>query len=425
MALHGGRGVGVRPHPGQQRVVEQPDPQHAGVGADLLGQRAGEGGGGVGVAGGGPGDGVEQAGGVADRAGDDAVDGGAGPRLAEVGAEGGARPGGLEPDQAHSLDGMRIEPPPSEAWAAGTINDATAAALPPDEPPVECSGFHGLRLGPWARGSVVMVVPNSGVLVRPTTTSPASRKRVVRVSSTVGVWSRSFRNDAPACIGSPALRSPRSLSTKGTPRNGPSGSAPSASSRALSKRSWMTALSCGLTASMRSMAASTNSRGEASPRRTSSACPQASSRPRSSSATAASCVGSSTATLLRRCAEAGGSRRGAQRRGSGGGGQVGARRSSQHPDSDRERGPHPGGDGRIELGPCPSVALGHGQVVGSVASLPGPSWRSPRPTPRGRRGPSGEPRSAGPWRCRRFRPDPGRPWRWASASRPPLPENRL
>ena len=44
---------------------------------------------------------------------------------------------GLSPTSPHSLDGMRIEPPPSEAWAAGTINDATAAALPPDEPPVE------------------------------------------------------------------------------------------------------------------------------------------------------------------------------------------------------------------------------------------------------------------------------------------------
>jgi hypothetical protein len=43
---------------------------------------------------------------------------------------------------------MRIEPPPSLACATGTIPDATAAADPPLEPPVECAGFHGLRLAP-------------------------------------------------------------------------------------------------------------------------------------------------------------------------------------------------------------------------------------------------------------------------------------
>ena len=43
---------------------------------------------------------------------------------------------------------IRIDPPPSLAWANGTLPDATAAAEPPLEPPVECSGFHGLQLGP-------------------------------------------------------------------------------------------------------------------------------------------------------------------------------------------------------------------------------------------------------------------------------------
>ncbi len=42
-----------------------------------------------------------------------------------------------------------------------------------------------------------------------------------------------------------------------------------ASARARSKRSWMTALSCGSSASIRAMAASTSSTGDASPRRTS------------------------------------------------------------------------------------------------------------------------------------------------------------
>jgi hypothetical protein len=43
---------------------------------------------------------------------------------------------------------MRIEPPPSVAWPIATIPEATAAAVPPLEPPVEWSGFQGLRVGP-------------------------------------------------------------------------------------------------------------------------------------------------------------------------------------------------------------------------------------------------------------------------------------
>ena len=44
---------------------------------------------------------------------------------------------GLSPTRPHSLAGTRIEPPPSLACATGTIPAATAAADPPDEPPVE------------------------------------------------------------------------------------------------------------------------------------------------------------------------------------------------------------------------------------------------------------------------------------------------
>ena len=69
--------------------------------------------------------------------------------------------------------GMRIEPPPSLAWATGTIPDATAAAEPPLEPPVERSVLRGLRAGPKSAGSVLGLSPNSGVLVVPSTTMPA------------------------------------------------------------------------------------------------------------------------------------------------------------------------------------------------------------------------------------------------------------
>ena len=72
---------------------------------------------------------------------------------------------GLRPTSPHSLAGTRIEPPPSPACAIGTMPAATAAAEPPEDPPVEWSGSHGLRLGPNAAGSVVIVPPNSGVFV--------------------------------------------------------------------------------------------------------------------------------------------------------------------------------------------------------------------------------------------------------------------
>ena len=50
---------------------------------------------------------------------------------------------------------MRIEPPPSVAWAAGTTPAATAAAAPPELPPEERLRSHGLRVGRAPVGSVV------------------------------------------------------------------------------------------------------------------------------------------------------------------------------------------------------------------------------------------------------------------------------
>ena len=72
------------------------------------------------------------------------------------------------------LAGMRIEPPPSPAWPSGTIPLATAAPVPPLEPPGECAVFHGLCAGPYACGSVVVISPYSGVFVLPTMTNPAA-----------------------------------------------------------------------------------------------------------------------------------------------------------------------------------------------------------------------------------------------------------
>ena len=55
---------------------------------------------------------------------------------------------GLRPNRPHALAGMRIEPPPSPACANGTMPDATAAALPPLDPPGDRSRSQGLRAGP-------------------------------------------------------------------------------------------------------------------------------------------------------------------------------------------------------------------------------------------------------------------------------------
>ena len=55
---------------------------------------------------------------------------------------------GLRPTRPQAAAGIRIEPPPSLAWASGTIPAATAAAEPPLDPPGERSRSHGFRAGP-------------------------------------------------------------------------------------------------------------------------------------------------------------------------------------------------------------------------------------------------------------------------------------
>ena len=54
---------------------------------------------------------------------------------------------GLMPTSPQQEAGMRTEPPPSEPWAIGTIPAATAEPEPPDDPPLVCLRFHGLRVG--------------------------------------------------------------------------------------------------------------------------------------------------------------------------------------------------------------------------------------------------------------------------------------
>src|SRR3954454_9722562 len=110
----------------------------------------------------------------------------------------------------------------------GTIALATAAATPPDEPPVEWSGFHGLRAGGKLLASVVTVVPISGTLLRPRLMKPAPRNNSAKKEVTGQRNSRS--GPRPYVSGSPATLQPRSLNRIGTPANGPLTS-PAASAR--------------------------------------------------------------------------------------------------------------------------------------------------------------------------------------------------
>src|SRR5256885_2175482 len=101
---------------------------------------------------------------------------------------------GLRPTSPQHDAGIRIEPPPSLPLASGTILAATAAALPPDDPPDVRDGSNGLRVGPNRRGSVIGRIPNSGVFVLPTTIAPAARRR------RTGSLSRAGTQSPPASV---------------------------------------------------------------------------------------------------------------------------------------------------------------------------------------------------------------------------------
>src|ERR1700761_7085932 len=120
---------------------------------------------------------------------------------------------GLSPTSPHSLAGIRMEPPPSLAWGAGTQPRPAAAGDPPDDPPVEWPGSQGLRAGGKLRGSVVTVVPSSGTLVRPSAMKPAARNCSARNDVTGNATSRN--GPSPNAVVSPATVQPMSLNRIG------------------------------------------------------------------------------------------------------------------------------------------------------------------------------------------------------------------
>ncbi|CAB4939430.1 unannotated protein [freshwater metagenome] len=116
-----------------------------------------------------------------------------------------------------------MEPPPSVPTLSTADPVAAATAAPADEPPGPSSGFHGLRVIPVSGLSPTPFQPNSGVVVRPTTTAPASRSRCATGESSVA---RSWGSvcGEPLRVAHPRI-STRSFTEAGTPSTALSGCA--------------------------------------------------------------------------------------------------------------------------------------------------------------------------------------------------------
>ena len=175
---------------------------------------------------------------------------------------------GLRPNRPVNAHGIRIEPPPSVPTVSGAIPAATAAVLPPEDPPGVIFGFHGLRVMPVSGLSVTPFQPNSGVVVLPTSTAPCSRNRATHGAS-------SFHGPAgltvlePRRVGQPRVRS-RSLIDAGTPSSNPFGSLfrhRASDSLALASAAFSSTrqkqFNTGLSLSMRASTARVASTGEA------------------------------------------------------------------------------------------------------------------------------------------------------------------
>ncbi len=90
---------------------------------------------------------------------------------------------GFRPTTPLSEAGWRTEPPVSVPSAQTAMPLATAAALPPLEPPGTVARSQGLCTGPNAEFSFEEPIANSSQFVLPTSTLPAPDRRVHAVAS--------------------------------------------------------------------------------------------------------------------------------------------------------------------------------------------------------------------------------------------------
>ena len=117
--------------------------------------------------------------------------------------------------------GIRIEPAPSLPSASGTRPAASAAALPPLEPPGVLDGSHGLRVIPNRGLSVTPFQPNSGDVVCTGMTAPLRRSAATAEPSTSHGPAGSIARE-PRSVGQPRTGY-ASLTATGTPSSAPTG----------------------------------------------------------------------------------------------------------------------------------------------------------------------------------------------------------
>src|ERR1700688_699850 len=124
------------------------------------------------------------------------------------------------PNTPEKQDGMRIEPAPSLPRLSTPIPAAQAAAAPALLPPGVRARFHGLRVIPVSGLSPTAIQPNSGVVVLPRMTAPASLRRATPGESSLS-GTFSIRCE-PRRVGNPRI-SIKSLIVAGTPSTGDNG----------------------------------------------------------------------------------------------------------------------------------------------------------------------------------------------------------
>ena len=146
---------------------------------------------------------------------------------------------------------------------------ANAAASPPLDPPAVLVPSNGLRVTPCSPDSVCTRRPMSGRFVRASGIAPAARRRSTTGAS---VGAIAFASAGTPCVVAEPATSRFSLIVNGTPWNTPSGSpaatarsASFAACRASSASTSVTALTAGLTASIRSRCDCTTSTADTSP----------------------------------------------------------------------------------------------------------------------------------------------------------------
>src|SRR5437763_77374 len=119
----------------------------------------------------------------------------------------------------HNDAGCRIEPPVSVPIAHGASPAATAAALPPEDPPGTRPRSQGFRTGPKPEFSLEEPIANSSWLVLASRGAPASAS----LRTTVAVYGGRYpsRIFEPAWLGTPSVQN-RSFTASGTPPKGSS-----------------------------------------------------------------------------------------------------------------------------------------------------------------------------------------------------------